>query len=240
MKRNERFFYGSIAKPLLYEEVINKLLEAIDSGYIKPGGKFPTDREIVERWKISRNVLREAFHILGERGIITSIQGKGRFLKKLPDKEMWNENIIRIFEKSSLREIYEVREMLELYAIELAAEKALAQDLKQVNALHQRLSKRFRKTGTTTGEFELHMGYARLSGNLFLEQMITLTLKKITEFMSSSFDEVLRWHRSVDVIEDTIREHGLILQQIKEGRAREAQAVMRDHFDRTIKRVESF
>jgi GntR family transcriptional repressor for pyruvate dehydrogenase complex len=240
MKRNERFFYASIAKPLLYEEVINKLLEAINNGYIKAGEKFPTDREIVERWKISRNVLREAFHILGERGIITSIQGKGRFLRKLPEKEMWNEDIIKILEKSSLREIYEVRKVLELYALELASEKASGQDIKTVNTLYQRLSKRFRKTGKTTGEFELHMGYARLSGNFFLEHMLSLTLKRITEFMSSTFDEVLRWHGATDIIEDIIREHGLILRHIKQGKTQEAQAIIVEHFNRTIERIESF
>ena len=239
MKNNGKFFYGSIARPLLYEEVINKLLQTINSGNIKPGGKFPTDREIVEQWKISRNVLREAFHILGERGIITSIQGKGRFLKELPDKEMWSGNVVKTLEKGSLLEIYEVRKMLELYAVQLASERASAQDLKAVHALYQKLSKRFRKTGKTTGEFELHMGYVRLSGNFFLEQMISLTLKRILDFMSSSFDEVLRWHRSEDIIEDTIRQHGLILQYIKEGKARQAQAVMVEHFKRTVERVES-
>jgi DNA-binding GntR family transcriptional regulator len=83
------------------------------------------------------------------------------------------------------------------------------------------------------------MGYARLSRNYFLEQMISLTLKKILEFMSSTFDEVLQWHGTEDVIEATIRQHGLILQYIKERRGREAQAVMAEHFKRTIERVES-
>jgi len=239
MKNGERFFYGSITKPLLYEEVINRLLEAINSGEVKPGDQFPTDREMVEQWKISRNILREAFHILSERGIITSIQGKGRFLKKVPDKEMCNKNMNKVLEKSSLLDIFEIRKVLELYALELASQKASPQDLKTVEVLYQRLSKRFRKTGKTTGEFELHMGYARLSRNYFLEQMISLTLKKILEFMSSTFDEVLQWHGTEDVIEATIRQHGLILQYIKERRGREAQAVMAEHFKRTIERVES-
>jgi len=239
MENGKRFFYGSIARPLLYEEVINRLLEAINSGHIKPGEQFPTDREIAEQWKISRNVLREAFHILSERGIITSVQGKGRFLKRVPDKEMRNESITKVLERSSLLEIFEVRKVLELYALELASEKASAQDIETLRVYYQKLSKRFKKTGKTTGEFELHMGYARLSGNYFLEQMLSLTLKRILEFMSSTFDDVLRWHGTEEVIEDTIRQHGLILQYIKEGKGREAQALMAEHFKRTVERVES-
>ena len=239
MENGKRFFYGSITRPLLYEEVINRLLEAINSGHIKPGEQFPTDREIAEQWKISRNVLREAFHILSERGIITSVQGKGRFLKRVPDKEMRNESITKVLERSSLLEIFEVRKVLELYALELASEKASAQDIETLRVYYQKLSKRFKKTGKTTGEFELHMGYARLSGNYFLEQMLSLTLKRILEFMSSTFDDVLRWHGTEEVIEDTIRQHGLILQYIKEGKGREAQALMAEHFKRTVERVES-
>lgn len=239
MENGKRFFYGSIARPLLYEEVINRLLEAINSGHIKPGEQFPTDREIAEQWKISRNVLREAFHILSERGIITSVQGKGRFLKRVPDKEMRNESITKVLERSSLLEIFEVRKVIELYALELASEKASAQDIETLRVYYQKLSKRFKKTGKTTGEFELHMGYARLSGNYFLEQMLSLTLKRILEFMSSTFDDVLRWHGAEEVIEDTIRQHGLILQYIKEGKGREAQALMAEHFKRTVERVES-
>jgi DNA-binding FadR family transcriptional regulator len=223
----------------LYEEVINRLLEAINSGHIKPGEQFPTDREIAEQWKISRNVLREAFHILSERGIITSVQGKGRFLKRVPDKEMRNESITKVLERSSLLEIFEVRKVIELYALELASEKASAQDIETLRVYYQKLSKRFKKTGKTTGEFELHMGYARLSGNYFLEQMLSLTLKRILEFMSSTFDDVLRWHGAEEVIEETIRQHGLILQYIKEGKGREAQALMAEHFKRTVERVES-
>jgi len=153
---------------------------------------------------------------------------------------MWNENIIKTLEKSSLREIYEVRKVLELRAIELASSKATGDGIKTVEGLYKKLSKRFRKTGTTTGEFELHIGYARLSGNFFLEQMISLTLKRILEFMSSTFDEVLRWHASHKIIEDTIHEHRLILQHIKRGRAREAQEIMLDHLNRTLERVERF
>jgi DNA-binding GntR family transcriptional regulator len=153
---------------------------------------------------------------------------------------MWNGNVIKTLEKGSLLEIFEVRKVLELYAVALASERSAAQDLKTVNTLYLNLSKRFRKTGKTTGEFELHMGYARLSGNFFLEQMISLTLKRILDFMSSSFDEVLRWHRAADIIEETIRQHGLILRYIKEGKARDAQNVMGEHFKRTVERVERF
>ena len=69
------------ARTLLYEEVVEELYRLIDEKHIQPGGKLPPERELIEQLKVSRNVLREAFHVLETRGVIVSHQGKGRFLR---------------------------------------------------------------------------------------------------------------------------------------------------------------
>ena len=66
------------ARTLLYEEVVEELYRLIDEKHIQPGGKLPPERELIEQLKVSRNVLREAFHVLETRGVIVSHQGKGR------------------------------------------------------------------------------------------------------------------------------------------------------------------
>ena len=53
-----------IQRTLLYEEVVSELYRMIDQGQIKLGEAFPSERVLVDRWNISRNVLREAFHVL--------------------------------------------------------------------------------------------------------------------------------------------------------------------------------
>lgn len=70
------------ARTLLYEEVVEELYRLIDEKHIQPGGKLPPERELIEQLKVSRNVLREAFHVLETRGVIVSHQGKGRFLRE--------------------------------------------------------------------------------------------------------------------------------------------------------------
>jgi GntR family transcriptional regulator, transcriptional repressor for pyruvate dehydrogenase complex len=240
MAGNERYFYGSVTKPLLYEEVIRRVLEVIHDGGILPGEKFPPDRVLAAQWKTSNAVLREAFHVLAQRGIVTSIQGKGRFLRTLPDEEFRGQNIVRSLEKRSVGQLYEARNVLELHALELAVRNASGTDLDSLHSLYRKLAGRFRKTGKTTGEFELHMGYAKLSGNFYLEKMISLSLKWINEFMSSTFDEILRWHRSKEVIDAIINDHGLIIGHLRERNAGAAQAIMNEHFNRTIERLAAF
>ena len=78
-------------RPLLYQEVVNALYQIIDTSNLKPGDQMPAERELMEQLGVSRNVLREAFHILEQRGIITSQQGKGRFLREIPISQLGEE-----------------------------------------------------------------------------------------------------------------------------------------------------
>ena len=67
---------------LLYQQTIDKIYELIDSGSVEPGERFPPERQLTQRWGVSRNTLRDAFHILEHRGLIVSKHGSGRYLRK--------------------------------------------------------------------------------------------------------------------------------------------------------------
>ncbi|MFR5082986.1 MAG: winged helix-turn-helix domain-containing protein [Anaerobutyricum hallii] len=54
-------------------------------GDFEPGDQLPSERELIEKLNVSRNVLREAFHVLESRGVIVSHQGKGRFFERKPN-----------------------------------------------------------------------------------------------------------------------------------------------------------
>ena len=57
-------FSTRISRPLLYQEVVNALYNIIDEQQIQPGAQLPSERELIEQLGVSRNVLREAFHVL--------------------------------------------------------------------------------------------------------------------------------------------------------------------------------
>ena len=107
------------ARTLLYEEVVEELYRLIDEKHIQPGGKLPPERELIEQLKVSRNVLREAFHVLETRGVIVSHQGKGRFLREQPGhgSEKRTESLSKNLERYSMLEAYEVRQVLEVKGV---------------------------------------------------------------------------------------------------------------------------
>lgn len=66
------------ARILLYEQVVEDLCLLIDRGDFEPGDQLPSERELIEKLNVSRNVLREAFHVLESRGVIVSAIGSAK------------------------------------------------------------------------------------------------------------------------------------------------------------------
>src|SRR5688572_30360900 len=65
----------------LSEEIIRQIAELIADGSLRLNDKFPSERELQERWQVSRPVLREAFRVLEMQGVVESRPGAGRYLR---------------------------------------------------------------------------------------------------------------------------------------------------------------
>ena len=121
--------FREIAPVRLYESVIEQIMELIKNNELKPGDKFPPERELAEKLSISRGSLREAFRVLESRGFIKSKPGGGRYIREIRKNGHNNtENIILSLEKSSILELLEAREIFEVKIVELATQRATIED----------------------------------------------------------------------------------------------------------------
>ncbi len=221
-----------IKRTLLYEEVVDELYKLINSEEVSLGDQFPSERELVDRWHISRNVLREAFHVLEDRGLVTSRQGKGRFLRAIPvsTSAAKNESKSRNLERYTLQEIYQARQCLECKAVELIASDASDADIADIEAKYAELCRMFRENNNTSGEFEMHRIYVEKSKNAFLTQLAEIAFKTTFEMMNTTFFDVLTNH----TIEDSILDHGEIVRALKARDGEKAKAIMSAHIQHTI------
>lgn len=79
----DRLMRMSRAEPTRVAEVIVQQLETlILAGVLRPGERLPAERELSERLEVSRPTLREALHILEEKGLVHSQHGGGTFVAK--------------------------------------------------------------------------------------------------------------------------------------------------------------
>ncbi|MFF7308136.1 GntR family transcriptional regulator [Streptomyces sp. NPDC008137] len=67
-----------------YERVANELRAEILRGDLAPGAKLPSENDLKERFKVSRDTARKGIAQLRMEGLITSHQGKGAFVRERP------------------------------------------------------------------------------------------------------------------------------------------------------------
>jgi GntR family transcriptional regulator len=64
----------------LYFQLGATLKEIVDMGAWRPGARFPTERELSEKFEVSRTVIRRALDLLEAEGGITRVKGSGTFV----------------------------------------------------------------------------------------------------------------------------------------------------------------
>ena len=61
----------------LYEQIVQQIEELILSGVLKPGDQLPAERDLAQRFGVSRTAVREAVKCLREKGLLEAFSGKG-------------------------------------------------------------------------------------------------------------------------------------------------------------------
>lgn len=102
------------------ERVLAALRQEIIAGRLRPGDRL-VERELAERFGVSRVPVREAIRALVAEGFVHF--------------ETPRRTVVRRLTPTDVAELFELREALEVYAAGLAASRATPQDLAEVEAL---------------------------------------------------------------------------------------------------------
>ncbi|MEG6614364.1 GntR family transcriptional regulator [Pseudoclostridium thermosuccinogenes] len=66
----------------LYEIIYNHVINEIKSGKYEKGDRLPTEKELTEKFNVSRITTKKALELLAEEGIVKRIRGKGSYITK--------------------------------------------------------------------------------------------------------------------------------------------------------------
>jgi len=122
MPRNQR----------LYRSVMNKLQQLIDDGEYPPGGRLPPERELAERFEVSRPTVREAIIALEALGRVEVKTGSGVYVLGSASQAQGIDLSISAFE------LTEARALIEGEAAALAATMITDEHLAELKiALHE-------------------------------------------------------------------------------------------------------
>jgi GntR family transcriptional repressor for pyruvate dehydrogenase complex len=119
---------------------ITKLKELISSGEFNAGARLPTERELTQRFGVSRSSLREAVRALTLVGVLEPRVGDGTYVTTLePDLLLTGLGFVSdLASGDSLLEIHAVRRLLEPEATRMATPRLDAADFVRLEeCLHQ-------------------------------------------------------------------------------------------------------
>ncbi len=151
--------------------------EAIVGGKYPVGGSLPPEPVLCEQLGVSRTVIRESVKSLVAKGLIFTGPKVGT--RVLPE-EQWNwfdPDVIAWQAKAGLtaeflRDLQELRRVVEPAAVRLAAERATAADIEVVSAAYAGMKKAIEEGGDyVTHDMHFHTGMLVASHNRMIVQM---------------------------------------------------------------------
>jgi DNA-binding FadR family transcriptional regulator len=210
----------------LHGAIATKLGVAIVSGEYAPGDTLSGEVAFSEALNVSRTAYREAVQVLAAKGLVESRPKTGT--KVLP-KDRWNVldpdvlawSFANAPDIDFIRNLFELRSIIEPAAAGLAAERRDRDDLKQMK---ESLSAMRRHTLSSdegqSADREFHTAILRATRNSALI------------FLSSGIGAAVRWttqfkQRSSGLPRNAIPEHARVYEAIAAGDAREASEAMR-------------
>jgi len=180
----------------------------LDSRYAP--GALLSENQLAEELQISRTPIREALRELAGGGLVRILPQRGIVVSDLSVQD--------------IIEVYQLREQLEGFAARVAAEHLGPADAEALRADH-RAAQAHRKAGRLRQAYNasvlMHDRIIRLAGNARLGQFMAQLSDQVHRFGLLT----LRHGR----VEPALREHGLIIDALVEGKAEEADRLMRVH-----------
>src|SRR5918999_39849 len=118
----------------LHRTAMRELLDDIVGGAVPPGEMLPREVDLVERFGVSRGVVRECIRGLEERGVVRVKHGRGATVTEPPDWDVFDPDVLEALLRSPdgdalEAEAIECQRLLEVEAAGLAAQRARDEDL---------------------------------------------------------------------------------------------------------------
>jgi GntR family transcriptional repressor for pyruvate dehydrogenase complex len=214
------------------QAIVDQVRALIRTGELGIGARLPSERDLCERFGVSRVTVREALRILEVNGLIEIRLGAhGGAYVTAPTTGRVGEGITDLLSMSGLSaaEVTEARAVVELGVIPLVVARATDEELADLLALCDEAARaRDADTYTVTMSFDFHLQVAAAAHN----PAIVMLMQSFREPVLMSLREAQHEGRQ------GVAEHRAFVEAVRARDAAQAQVIMTDHLQRTARRVQ--
>jgi GntR family transcriptional repressor for pyruvate dehydrogenase complex len=182
--------YRVVKTSRLYEQIVQQVEESILKGQLKPGDQLPAERDLAQRFGVSRTAVREAVKALREKGLVEAYSGRGTFVTNGTSQAIRQslDLMIRIGRQEGLAHLAELRQVLEPEIAALAAprieEQLLSTMRDAVAAMDRSL---YDPDAYIEADLDFHLALAEAVGNPLILSLLDSIVGLLREQRSRIF-----------------------------------------------------
>ncbi|MGJ5179257.1 GntR family transcriptional regulator [Bradyrhizobium oligotrophicum] len=204
----------SPAPPSLVDQVVEAITDEIVSGILMPGSRLIQD-DLAQAYGVSRQPVQQALVLLRGCGLVQTAPGRGLIVAPL--------------DPGFVRDLYEMRAVLEGLAARLAAERASDRAAHEGPA-YMAAGHAAVKSGLVSRKIETDIAFHRFLSDLSGNTLINETMTPHWPYLKRVMSDVLQKEESMS--RTVWDEHEGILAAVIAGRSAEAERLSRDHISR--------
>ncbi|HEX5494698.1 MAG TPA: GntR family transcriptional regulator [Mycobacteriales bacterium] len=233
--RDDGDMFKAVSLNRVSQAIVEQIRLLLRQGRLRPGDRLPSERELCERFGVSRVTVREALRVLEAGGLIEiRVGARGGAFVTTPTSRKIGEGLADLLNLSPLTaaEVTEARQVFELGIVPLVVERATAEDiatLREMTTTHQQALERGEYTMSMSADF--HARVAACTHNAAIEMLVqSFHGPLLMSLLEAQVVAPLMGHRGSG-------EHREFIEAVAARDVHRAREIMREHLQRTANRV---
>jgi DNA-binding FadR family transcriptional regulator len=215
--------------------IVDQIRTLIHEGRLKPGDRLPSERELCDRFGVSRVTVREALRVLEASGLVEiRVGARGGAFVTTPSSDRVGEGLADLIKLSPLTaaEVTEARMVFELGIVPIVVQRATDADIAALHDICERQRRALKdKTLSIALSAEFHIRVAACTHNAAIEMLVR-----------SFHGPLLHSLHQAQTLAPLMgqrgnREHREFVEAIARRDTHTATEIMRTHLQRTADRV---
>jgi GntR family transcriptional repressor for pyruvate dehydrogenase complex len=211
--------------PSLVDSVSARMRDEITSGAYKKGDKLPTERDLSQKYGVSRPIIREAIGTLKRDGLVATRQGLGAFVAETREVAFRLANF-DLSDSADIRNVIELLMAVESAATALAAVRRSPEQLAAIEQKLHAIQAAFDNNQAGVEEdLAFHREIVDACGNPQFREMSDFLESHVRNFIRSARASSLR----NALLSEVQREHVAIFEAIASSNPQAARKAAEDH-----------
>jgi DNA-binding FadR family transcriptional regulator len=215
--------------------IVDQIRELIHSGKLRPGDRLPSERELCNRFGVSRVTVREALRVLEAGGLVDiRVGAHGGAFVTTPSQARLGAGLADLLRLSPLTaaEVTEARMVFELGIVPMVVARATDEDIAALREICDR-QKAALKTDSLSIDLsaEFHTRVAACTHNAAIEMLVESFHGPLLMSLKEAKTRAPLMGRK------GATEHAKFVDAVAAGDVEQATAIMRAHLQRTANRV---